>query len=767
MARFISIFMQVVSLSRTQARGGARVPWGILALVIFLAMAPVQAAAATPSGTGGGAGNPNGAVMEPAAVQSRLTIHTSLLGPLSMPFIRDAKPRVVKLLGGSGTGSPWDQAAAIKAASPGTLIVGRIYFADEPADGDPGTRAQQWWDRCRNVIQAYPAVDYWEGYNEPSVDTVAKMQWLGQFDAARVRILAQNGRKAAIGSFSVGTPEVVRNGQPFGDYWRAFYPAIDEARAKGGVLSLHEYSAPSMRDQYDSGSGEGWTTGRYRKVYRWFLVPDGREIPLVITECGIDGGVIGQGSKGWKSYTSGDGYMEQLKWYDAILKQDSYVLGATIFSLEIPNWQDFDIAPIMPQLTSYVKSGGTAPPAAGNRAQFVTQSVPSTMVAGQKYQVSVTMKNTGSTTWTVAGNYRLGSQNPQDNKVWLGTTHRVNLGSSDSIAPGQEKRFDFTVTAPATPGTYNFQWKMLREGVEWFGDFSTNVPVNVEAPASGNRAQFITQNVPSAMAAGQKYSVSVTMKNSGSTTWTAASNYRLGSQNPQDNKVWLGTTNRVNLGSGDSIAPGQEKRFDFTVTAPSAPGAYHFQWRMLREFVEWFGDFSSDITVQVAPRTVAIPNAGFEQGTTGWSGYRATAAVVGSPVHSGSKALSVTATGPAYTVKNGVSCSGGFNTAPFVAVAGSTRYTVSVWVRGSATPAEAMIYVQQFSGPSYSEKVKSPTDSFAYDVLARRTVKQSDGWVQLSVPFTTAAGTRYLSISLNGNTAGIPVIFDDVTLVAG
>jgi len=118
MARFISISMQVVSLSRTQARGGARVPWGILALVIFLAMAPVQAAAATPSGTGGGAGNPNGAVMEPAAVQSRLTIHTSLLGPLSMPFIRDAKPRVVKLLGGSGTGSPWDQAAAIKAHRP-------------------------------------------------------------------------------------------------------------------------------------------------------------------------------------------------------------------------------------------------------------------------------------------------------------------------------------------------------------------------------------------------------------------------------------------------------------------------------------------------------------------------------------------------------------------------------------------------------------------------------------------------------------------------
>jgi hypothetical protein len=636
-----SSFIEVISLTRIQAQGGSGVPWGILALVILLALAPVHVAAAT--------GDTGSTVAETAAVQSKLTIHTSLLGPLSMPFIRDAKPRVVKLLGGSGTGSPWDQAAAIKAASPGTLIVGRIYFADEPASGDAATRAQEWWNRCKTVIQAYTAVDYWEGYNEPSVDTVAKMQWLAQFDAARVRILSQNGRKAAIGSFSVGTPQVVNsNGQPLGDYWRAFYPAVDEALAKGGVLSLHEYSAPSMKNYYEESAGAGWTTGRYRKVYNWFLIPDGRQIPLVITECGIDGGVIGQGSKGWTSYASADGYMEQLKWYDAILKQDSYVLGATIFSLEIPNWDDFDIAALMPALTTYVKSGGSTP-----------------------------------------------------------------------------------------------------------------------APAAGNKAQFVTQSVPSSMTAGQKYSVSVTMRNTGSTTWTAATSYRLGSQNPQDNKIWLGTTNRVYLGNGDSIAPGQEKRFDFTVTVPSTAGTYHFQWKMVRESVEWFGDLSPDVSVQVLPQTVTIPNAGFEQGTTGWSSFRATASAVGSPVHSGSKALALTTTGPAYSVKNGVSCSGGFNTALFVAVAGSTRYTASVWVRGSAAPAEVMIYVQQFSGLTYAEKIKSSTDGFAYDALARKSVKESDGWVQLSAPLTTTAGTRYLSISVNGNTAGVPVTFDDVALVAG
>ncbi len=42
--------------------------------------------------------------------------------------------------------------------------------------------------------------------------------------------------------------------------------------------------------------------------------------------------------------------------YDAILLQDYYVLGATIFSLEIAGWDDYDISPAVPDLISYVRS---------------------------------------------------------------------------------------------------------------------------------------------------------------------------------------------------------------------------------------------------------------------------------------------------------------------------------------------------------------------------------------------------------------------------
>ena len=41
-------------------------------------------------------------------------------------------------------------------------------------------------------------------------------------------------------------------------------------------------------------------------------------------------------------------------------------------------------------------------------AQLVSNTIPSSMIAGQSYPVSVTMKNTGSMTWNEASMIRLG-----------------------------------------------------------------------------------------------------------------------------------------------------------------------------------------------------------------------------------------------------------------------------------------------------------------------------------------------------------------------
>jgi len=99
------------------------------------------------------------------------------------------------------------------------------------------------------------------------------------------------------------------------------------------------------------------------------------------------------------------------------------------------------------------------------------------MTPGQTATVSVTMRNNGTTIWTRANGFKLGSQNPQDSTTW--GLIRVLLPTGVSVAPGQQRTFTFTITAPSTAGTYNFRWRMVKEFVHWFGAFAPNRQIAV------------------------------------------------------------------------------------------------------------------------------------------------------------------------------------------------------------------------------------------------------------------------------------------------
>ena len=72
----------------------------------------------------------------------------------------------------------------------------------------------------------------------------------------------------------------------------------------GSVLGLHEYNSPNLTACFDSGVGEGWMTGRYRKWYREQILPANLSIPLVISEFGIDnsGSCGSPNLGGWRKY---------------------------------------------------------------------------------------------------------------------------------------------------------------------------------------------------------------------------------------------------------------------------------------------------------------------------------------------------------------------------------------------------------------------------------------------------------------------------------
>lgn len=294
--------------------------------------------------------------------QSKLGIHVQWNNsPEIMEYMRRMKPRVVKSVGDFGF------FAELKEVSPSTIILAR---AQEPfaLEGDPAQAARQYVQKHLETYLANPSVDYWEGPNEP--DVKGRMEWYAAFEAERVRVMASHGLRVAIGSFSTGVPEW--------DEFAAFLPAVREAKAHGGILSLHEYDAPTMERSLGAGlpghpnhADRGALTLRYRWWYEDFLKPHGLVIPLVISEAGVDGLVANrpgpQKAKGWLDFVGywrdqglgNDGirvYLNQLAWYDSELRKDDYVIGCTVFTAGAMNddWKSYDITAILRHIATYL-----------------------------------------------------------------------------------------------------------------------------------------------------------------------------------------------------------------------------------------------------------------------------------------------------------------------------------------------------------------------------------------------------------------------------
>lgn len=120
--------------------------------------------------------------------------------------------------------------------------------------------------------------------------------------------------------------------------------------------------------------------------------------------------------------------------------------------------------------------------------EVVTNTIPSTMAVGTTTNAQITLRNRG-VLWNDAKQFRLGAVNDSDP---FSATTRYNVGSE--VGPDVTKTFTITLTAPATPGTYLTDWRMLRELVTWFGptvsknivvvdNLPPTVPTNLTASA--------------------------------------------------------------------------------------------------------------------------------------------------------------------------------------------------------------------------------------------------------------------------------------------
>lgn len=307
---------------------------------------------------------------------SKLGLHA--LGPSDpyiMELVRRARPRVIKSVGDIG----W--LSEVKAVSPETVTIGRIPAWEQDhwiETADPRQLAQDIVSKQLEQYRLNPGVDYWEGWNEFVAETPSRMQWFAAFEAERACQMQANGFKAAVGGFSTGVPEF--------DLMDDFLPALEAAKRCGGIFQLHEYNSPAMDCGVSTGIATipgapalnvpaGPLTLRYRYWYESLLKPRGwGDLPLVISETGIDkvnspcegqlGGTWRDFGDYWAERGLGEdvrqAYVNTLAWYDAQMRQDAYVIGATIFTAGAVNsdniWRPYDLHDVMVPLAFYLVS---------------------------------------------------------------------------------------------------------------------------------------------------------------------------------------------------------------------------------------------------------------------------------------------------------------------------------------------------------------------------------------------------------------------------
>ena len=139
---------------------------------------------------------------------------------------------------------------------------------------------------------------------------------------------------------------------------------------------------------------------------------------------------------------------------------------------------------------------GIPPPASvpsgipGFHATWYGQSGYPTLCAGQRVTATVAFYNTGSRGWVagretamlgkvavVGSDGRTLSDFPSD-PTWP-AADRVAIQPAGYVGPGQVAWFQFSVTAPATPGRYRFYIRPLIEGVDWMEDEGVYWELNV------------------------------------------------------------------------------------------------------------------------------------------------------------------------------------------------------------------------------------------------------------------------------------------------
>jgi hypothetical protein len=352
--------------------------------------------------------------------------------------------------------------------------------------GVPDTAA--WTDFCTQAARRYrTSIQYWELWNEPN---------LAEFwDGTRQQYIA-GLLLPGIGAIRAGNPNAKVGGPALSHLQSAkWYDWLNDVMTQAGAsldfVTHHVYDTDGNRAVL-SKLNDSTLFGSSPNL--WDVDPPSvREVlqytgtfgkPFWLTETGWQSGVVGEATQAsylggmlvdWFGGFAGQTWMDKIFFYE--IEDPSGPPNSTYGLLNV----DGSPKQAYSAYQSFILGSSQTPPpppTTTDNATLVSGNLPKTMDSGQTITVSLTFQNTGTSTWTAAANYKLGA--PGDSDPFAPA--RLLLAAGDSVAPGQQTRFTFALTAPATPGVYTTHWQMLREGVAWFGAIASQAVTVAAAP---------------------------------------------------------------------------------------------------------------------------------------------------------------------------------------------------------------------------------------------------------------------------------------------
>lgn len=121
--------------------------------------------------------------------------------------------------------------------------------------------------------------------------------------------------------------------------------------------------------------------------------------------------------------------------------------------------------------------------APADQAALVSFSAPASVQAGSNFTATLTVRNTGTSTWTTSmpNPYRVGASNPRENNPNTFGTGRWDLPSP--VSPGQTVTIQMSCRAPGVAGNYSLAVELLKENAFWFNSGVWSVPIQVTPAA--------------------------------------------------------------------------------------------------------------------------------------------------------------------------------------------------------------------------------------------------------------------------------------------